>query len=105
MRPDPGCAELSAARRDWTTAERLALAAELRDRAFDLAWAALRERETVLGRLDDLERARFLLSRLYPGLAGPRLDDIMGSLAARQARGAWNGFTPPDSFVRAGGIP
>ena len=105
MRPDPGRAELARARRGWTAVERLALAAELRDRAFDLAWAALREREGVGGRLDDLERARFVLGRLYPELAGPRLDEIMGSLATRQARGAWNGFAPPESFVRAGGMP
>lgn len=105
MRPDPGRAELAAARRDWTAAERLVLAAELRDRAFDLAWAALREREAVAGRLDDLERARFVLSRLYPELAGRRLDEIMEALASGQARGTWRGFTPPASFVRAGGLP
>jgi hypothetical protein len=104
MRPDPGRTELAVARRDWSVRERLALAAELRDRAFDIAWAALREREAAAGRLDDLERARFVLSRLYPELAGPRLDDIMASLAARRARGAWNGFTPPESFLRAGGL-
>jgi hypothetical protein len=104
MRPDPGRAELVAARRDWTAVERLALAAELRDRAFDLVWAALRESEAVAGRLDDLERARFVLSRLYPDLAGGRLDEIMAALASRQARGTWHGFTPPESFVRAGGL-
>jgi hypothetical protein len=105
MRPDPGRAELARAREGWTVVERLALAAELRDRALDLAWAALREREGVAGRLDDLERARFVLLRLYPELAGPRLVEIMRALAARQARGAWNGFSPPESFVRAGGRP
>jgi hypothetical protein len=105
MRPDPGRTELAAARRGWTAAQQLALAAELRDRSFDIAWAALREREAAAGRFDDLERARFVLSRLYPELAGPRMDDIMGSLAMRQARGMWGGFTPPESFVRAGGLP
>ena len=104
MRPDPGRAELEAARRNWTAVERLALAAELRDRAFDLAWAALRERESVVGRLDDLERARFIRARLYPELAGRQLADVMGALARRQARGTWRGYMPPASFVRAGGL-
>jgi len=103
MRPDPGRDELAAARHGWTAAERLALAAELRDRAFDLAWAALREREAAVGRLGDLERARFILSRLYPGMRGPRLDAVVADLAARRAAGSWAGFSPPASFLAGGG--
>ena len=105
MRPDPGRVDLDAARRGWTASERLALAAELRDQAFDLAWAALREREAAVGRLDDLERACFILARLYPELAGQQLADVMEALARRQAQGTWRGFAPPASFVRAGGLP
>ncbi len=98
MRPDPGRAELAAARASWTVAERLALAAELRDRSFDLAWASLREHEARAGRLDDLARARFVLQRLYPELGGPRLDEIIEILAARREQGTWQGFVPPPSF-------
>ncbi|MCU0505352.1 MAG: hypothetical protein MUE82_06195 [Chloroflexi bacterium] len=104
MWPDPGAAELEEARRAWTVDERLALAAELRDRAFDLAWAAVREREEREGRLTDLDRARFVLSRLYPEMIGPRLEEVMSILAAAQAIDAWRGFTPPESFIRAGGL-
>ena len=105
MRPDPGARELAVARLGWTASERLALAAELRDLAFDLAWASLREHEARVGRVPDLDRARFVLLRLYPELAGPRLDEVTGALADRLADGTWRGFRPPASFVRAGGLP
>jgi hypothetical protein len=105
MRGEPGSAELAAARRDWTADERLRLAAELSERAFDLAWAALREREGETGRLDELERARFILSRLYPEMRGPRLDGVLADLAARKAAGSWSGFAPPESFREGGGLP
>lgn len=79
--------------------QRVSLAAELREQAVAVVWAGLREREAALGRLDDLERARFILSRLYPTMRGPRLDAILADLAARQAAGSWAGFTPPPSFA------
>jgi hypothetical protein len=105
MRGEPGSAELAAARRDWTAYERLKLSAELSERAFDIVWAALREFEAKAGRLDELERARFILSRLYPEMRGPRLDGVLDDLAARRAAGSWTGFVPPASFVAAGGLP
>lgn len=98
MWPEPGAAELAAARRAWTAHERLQLAAELRDRAFDIAWAALREREDAAGRLDELARARFVLQRLYPEMAEAWLDEVTAELAARRSEGTWSGFTPPASF-------
>ena len=98
MWPDPGAAELAAARRAWTVRERLQLAEELRDLAFDLAWSALREREEAVGRLDELSRARFVLQRLYPEMTDARLAEVMDQLAARRAEGTWTGFTPPASF-------
>jgi len=105
MRAEPGSAELAATRRDWTADERLRLAAELSGRAFDIAWAALREREAEVGRLDELDRARFILSRLYPEMRGPRLDGVLSDLAARQTAGSWSGFAPPESFREDGGLP
>jgi hypothetical protein len=105
MRGEPGSAELAETRRDWTSSERFRLAAELTERAFDIAWAALRERESEVGRLDELERARFILSRLYPGMRGPRLDGVLADLAARRAAGSWSGFTPPASFHEGGALP
>jgi len=100
MHPDPGRAELEATRRAWTPVQRVGLAAELREQAVAVVWAGLREREAALGRLDNIERARFILSRLYPTMRGPRLDAILADLAARQAAGSWAGFAPPPSFAQ-----
>ncbi len=45
--------------------------------------------------MTELERARFLLRRLYPDLEGPRLESIMERLAAEWAAGTWTGFRRP----------
>ena len=49
------------------------------------------------GPMTELERARFLLRRLYPDLEGPRLEAIMGRLEADWRAGTWTGFRRPDS--------
>ena len=60
--------------------------------AFDLVWA----QADGAGPMTELERARFLLRRLYPDLAGPRLDAIMDTLTAELHAGSWTGFRRPD---------
>lgn len=50
----------------------------------------------LAGEMTELERARFLLRRLYPDLEGRRLDGIMARLAAEWAAGTWTGFRRPD---------
>ena len=45
--------------------------------------------------MTELERARFLLRRLYPDLEGPRLEAIMATLEAEWAAGTWTGFRRP----------
>ena len=42
-----------------------------------------------------LERACFLLRRLYPDLEGPRLESIMARLGAEWEAGTWTGFQRP----------
>jgi hypothetical protein len=42
--------------------------------------------------MTELERARFLLRRLYPDLEGQRLDAIMARLESGWADGTWRGF-------------
>jgi hypothetical protein len=81
------------------------LQAELTERAFDIAWAGLREREAVTGRMSDLERARCILARLYPEMIGARLEWVIADLEACQKAGTWNGFAPPRSFREGGGRP
>jgi hypothetical protein len=61
--------------------------------AFAQAWAAADR----AGPMTELERARFLLRRLYPDLEGPRLDAIMARLESGWADGTWRGFRRPDS--------
>jgi hypothetical protein len=48
------------------------------------------------GEMTELERARFLLRRLYPDLEGPRLEGLMARLEAEWAAGTWAGFRRPD---------
>lgn len=56
--------------------------------AFAQVWAAADR----AGPMTELERARFLLRRLYPDLDGPRLETIMTRLEADWAAGTWTGF-------------
>lgn len=60
--------------------------------AFDLVWA----QADRAGSMTELERARFLLRRLYPDLEGPRLDAIMGALETEWQAGTWTGFRRSD---------
>jgi hypothetical protein len=61
--------------------------------AFEFVWAAADR----AGPMTELERARFLLRRLYPDLEGPRLDAIMARLESGWADGTWRGFRRPGS--------
>ena len=63
----------------------------LRANGFARVWA----QADRAGEMTELERARFLLRRLYPDLEGPRLDSIMERLAAEWAAGTWTGFRRP----------
>lgn len=60
--------------------------------AFVLVWA----QADRVGPMTEVERARFLLRRLYPDLEGPRLDAIMERLDAEWQAGSWTGFRRPD---------
>lgn len=48
------------------------------------------------GPMTEVERARFLLRRLYPDLEGPRLDAIIDRLDGEWRAGTWTGFRRPD---------
>ena len=60
--------------------------------AFELVWA----QADRAGPMTEVERARFLLRRLYPDLEGPRLDVIMDRLEREWQAGTWTGFCRPD---------
>jgi len=72
-------------------AERMRLHVEMYRLAFAQVWAAADRAEPM----SELERARFLLRRLYPDLEGPRLDSIMARLGADWEAGTWTGFRRP----------
>jgi len=59
--------------------------------AFDLVWA----QADRAGEMTEIERARFLLRRLYPDLEGPRLEVIIDRLSAEWDAGTWSGFRRP----------
>lgn len=72
-------------------AERMRLHAEMYRLAFVQVWAAADR----AGPMSELERARFLLRRLYPDLEGPRLDSMMSRLEAEWEAGTWTGLRRP----------
>lgn len=78
--------------REAGPAARMRLHETLYRQAFELVWA----QADRAGSMTELERARFLLRRLYPDLEGPPLDAIMDSLEAEWAAGSWTGFRRAD---------
>ncbi len=64
----------------------------LRAKGFARVWAQA-DRASPMTELD---RARFLLRRLYPDLEGGRLDAIMTRLEAEWHAGTWTGFVRPE---------
>lgn len=68
--------------------ERMRVHVEMYRQAFDLVWAAADR----AGPMTELERARFLLRRLYPDFEGLRLESIMARLASDWDAGTWTGF-------------
>lgn len=72
-------------------AERMRLHLEMYRLAFAQVWAAADR----AGPMSELERARFLLRRLYPDLEGRRLESIMSRLGAEWEAGTWTGLRRP----------
>lgn len=70
---------------------RMRMHVEMYRLAFEMVWAAADR----AGPLTELERARFLLRRLYPDFEGPRLESIMARLATEWRAGTWTGFIRP----------
>jgi len=68
----------------------------LRAKGFARVWAQADRASPMT----ELERARFLLRRLYPDLEGARLDAIMIRLEAEWHAGTWTGFVRPAQEAR-----
>lgn len=71
------------------SAERMRVHATMHRQAFEFVWAAADR----AGPMTELERARFLLRRLYPDFEGPRLEAIMTRLESEWTAGTWRGFS------------
>lgn len=90
--PDAGQLALDERVRRTTPTERAELAYEMRRQAFVLVNQAADE----AGPMSELDRAVFILRRLYPEYSEEQLARIRGDLGRREAVGAWSGFTRPD---------
>lgn len=91
MAVDPAQRQIDERVRATPPAERMRLHLEMYRLAFAQVWAAAER----AGPMSELERARFLLRRLYPDLEGPRLASIMARLGADWEAGTWTGFRRP----------
>lgn len=89
--PDPGQLALDARVRAMSPAERAEHAYRLRRQALVL----VNQAADAAGTMPELDRAIFILRRLYPEFSDAQLAHIRGDLANRQAAGTWQGFTRP----------
>jgi hypothetical protein len=83
--------------RDVGAVERMRAHEQMYRLAFEMVWA----QADRAGPMTELERARFLLRRLYPDLEGPRLESILARLGSEWVAGTWTGFRRPGTGVRA----
>ncbi len=95
MPPDPGLALQEAIVTTMDAEARGAVRLRLSARARLLAW----QQSDAIGPMSDLERAEFLLRRLYPALPEGSRRQILEQLAAAEAAGEWHGFRRPDPLT------
>lgn len=90
-RPDAGQLALDERVRASSPGERAELAYRLRRQAFVL----VNQAADAAGPMSALDRAIFILRRLYPELSEAQLMFIRADLAHREAAGTWDGFRRP----------
>jgi hypothetical protein len=90
-RPDPGQLALDERVRATSPAERAEFSYRLRQEALVL----VNQAADAAGPMLELDRAMFVLRRLYPEFTETQLAQIRADLARRQAAGTWQGFTRP----------
>ena len=91
MRPDPGREMQESVIARMSVEQRQGVRVRLAERARLLAW----QQADAAGPMTELERAQFLLRRLYPSMPEAALQQVLEQLAAAEARGAWDGFRRP----------
>lgn len=96
--PDPGQLALDERVRAMSPEARAEHAYRLRQQALELVNRAA----DAVGTMPELDRAIFVLRRLYPEFSEAQLAHIRADLARRQAAGTWHGFTRPYTSDRTG---
>ncbi|CAN5536077.1 hypothetical protein BH20CHL6_BH20CHL6_17540 [soil metagenome] len=91
MRPDPGRALMDQQISRTTPEARVEWSVRLRQRGLQLVCQLSDE----AGPMDELERATFILDRLYPDMPAEHRRQIDADLAAHFAAGTWHGFQRP----------
>ncbi len=95
MVPDPGLALQEEIVATMDAEARGAVRLRLSARARLLVW----QQSDARGPMSDLERAEFLLRRLYTALPDVSRRQILEQLAAAEAAGEWHGFRRPDPLL------
>lgn len=89
--PDPGQLALDQRVRAMSPADRAEFAYRLRQQGLVL----VNQAADAAGPMTELDRAIFILGRLYPEFTEAQLGQIREDLARRLAAGTWTGFTRP----------
>lgn len=89
--PDAGQLALDVRVRAMGPTERAEHAFHLRQQAFVL----VNQAADAAGPMNELDRATFVLARLYPEFSAAQLAHIRADLARRHAAGTWHGFSRP----------
>lgn len=94
MRPDPGRDIQEAMIATMPLARRVAIARRLRETGHLLVW---QQSDAAAARqpMNELERAFFILDRLYPEMPAPHREQIRARLTADWNAGLWHGFDRP----------
>jgi hypothetical protein len=91
MRPDPGRATQEALIAQMSRARRSAVALELREKGLLLVW----QQSDAAGPMSELDRAMFIIDRLYPEMPPQHREQFQAKLAALASAGTWHGFKRP----------
>lgn len=74
-----------------SVARRAGVALELREKGHLLVW----QQADAAGPMTELERAEFILERLYPEMPVQHRKQTLAKLSALAAAGKWHGFKRP----------
>lgn len=92
MRIDPGRDIQEALIAVAPLEQRVAITTRLRREGLLLAW----QQSDEAGLANELERAYFLLDRVYPEMPAPHRESTRAQLRARWEAGTWRGFRRPE---------